>query len=64
MQHELQVGAQRTEDLLHLVVLVLVYNDVGLAFCRVAGNGHVGDDRQFREPCHILVAFDLVAEEL
>ncbi len=62
--HKLQVGTHGAEDLLHLVVLVLVDHDVGLGLGGVGRHGHVGQDGQRGEACHIVVTLNLVAEEL
>ena len=64
LQHELDVRTYRTEYLLHDVVLVLVYHDVCLRLRCLACDSHVADDRQSGEASHILVSFNLVAEEV
>ncbi len=63
LQHELDVGAHRTEDLVDLIVLVGLHHDAGLALHLVAGHRHVGDDRQVGEASQVLMAFNLEAEE-
>ena len=63
LQHELDVGAHRTEDLVDLVVLVGLHHDAGLALHLVARYCHVGDDRQVGEARKVLMALYLEAEE-
>ena len=63
LQHELDIGTHRTEDLVDLVVLVGLHHDAGLALHLVAGHRYVGDDWQVGEADQILMALDLEAEE-
>ena len=63
LQHELDVGAHRTENLVDLVVLVGLHHDAGLALHLVAGHRHVGDDRQVSEASQVFMTLNLEAEE-
>ena len=63
-QHEVEVGTHRTENLFHLVVLVLVHHDIGLCLGCVAGDRHVGDDGELGDFLHILVSLNLITENL
>ena len=62
-KHELYVGTHRAEYFLHLVVLVLVNNNVGLGFGGVASHSHIGNDGQRSKACHIVVPFYLIPKE-
>ena len=62
-QHELYIGTHGTENFFHLVVFILVNHDVGLRFSGFTCHSHVGKDRQLGETCHIVVTFNLIAEE-
>ena len=41
-----------------------MYHDVGLGLCSVACNCNVTDNGQRREACYIIVALNLVSEEV
>ena len=62
-QHKLDVGTHGAEDFFHLVVLVFVNHDIGLCLGSLTGNGHVGKNGQFGKASHVVVTFNLIAEE-
>ena len=64
LQHELDVRTQRTEDLVHLGVLVLMDHDTGRGLHGVTGHGHIGNDGQVGVTCHILATLNLITEEV
>ena len=63
-EHKLQVGTHRTEDLLHLIVAILVDDDLTFGLGRLCGDSHISDDRERCQLSDILVTLNLVAEEL
>ena len=44
--------------------MILVYHDVCLCLCGLAGDSNVGEDGQVRELGNVVVALNLVAEEI
>ena len=63
LEHELDIGTHGAEDLVDLVVLVGLHHDARLLLHIVGSHGHVGNDGQVGEACHILVTLDLITEE-
>ena len=60
----MDIGTQRAENLVHLRVFVLVNHDAGRGLDIVAGNSHIGNNGQVGQTRHILMTFNLIAEQV